>query len=470
MEPDEPCVQTRGSISLTVRCDRTKWGDLVAVVGEGLALGNWSVDVSSSESGPLPMLCSGIAEGTDIAHSTSNVVWPQWKLAKPLEVALGEKIEYKYIIIRSNGKHTWETGENRQLVIDEALLQTGLHDDSDFGCISGGLPNERLIGRSSPKDEVQASLALTDRRTSSIACAQHERPIPPYRRLQRIGKGKQGRCYLIEFEESEAMCSVAVLKEFKGGGRHAFQAEVWALSQLSRIDHHHLSAPRLLGADKSHREVLISYFNGACLPDTPKYAAVLKTGLFLKRALLAWTQIVDALEMAHRLGVIHCDVNPWNVLVHDASSDEDSGPSSSVTACLIDWACAQPPSEPTKANGHGKHRRGEFQPLEFCRDIVGERTDVYGSAATLLWILVRRTRKGLGDTSKEALSAYFVAEIDQGAREIGWKCGLSVPAVCEELAAICSWGLEEDYASRCPSLRLLRENVIALLARFDISC
>ncbi|CAJ1459546.1 unnamed protein product [Effrenium voratum] len=67
--------------------------------------------------------------------------------------------------------------------------------------------------------------------------------------------------------------------------------------------------------------------------------------------------------------------------------------------------------------------------------VVGPQTDVYGCAATMLWLLVKRTRKGLPERSAESLMALFGSD----------------PAV-EPLARLCVWGMEEKLEDRCPTL------------------
>mmetsp|Transcript_17433 Transcript_17433/g.40661 ORF Transcript_17433/g.40661 Transcript_17433/m.40661 type:complete len:173 (-) Transcript_17433:87-605(-) len=75
--------------------------------------------------------------------------------------------------------------------------------------------------------------------------------------------------------------------------------------------------------------------------------------------------------------VYHCDVNPTNVL-----ANEQGG------VLLVDWACARmEPQSKKVTNAY----RGDYQPPEIMGGLVDARTDVFGSGATLLWLLSGRT-------------------------------------------------------------------------------
>eukprot|EP00913_Durusdinium_trenchii_P030861 g28904.t1 len=80
-------------------------------------------------------------------------------------------------------------------------------------------------------------------------------------------------------------------------------------------------------------------------------------------------------------------------------------------------------------------RRGDFQAAELLQGDVGPYTDVYGCASTLLWLLLKRTRKGLPERSICSLLTHF--------REAGDGANVVLEHL-EPLAKVCVWGMEED--------------------------
>eukprot|EP00928_Gymnodinium_smaydae_P046101 TRINITY_DN30695_c0_g1_i2.p1 TRINITY_DN30695_c0_g1~~TRINITY_DN30695_c0_g1_i2.p1 ORF type:complete len:477 (-),score=62.16 TRINITY_DN30695_c0_g1_i2:161-1591(-) len=452
-----------GKLHLSIRCDSTKPGQLVAVLGEGPQLHSWG------DSGrPLLLSC--------VDHS-GKVTWPIWRLEEPLRVCAGQAIEYKYLLVSEAERRVlrWETRGtvNRRLVVDAALLSAAEYADSEFGHFAsqGHLPKEPPF-RSHPADE-QTDLKGSDRKAGkakqavkTLACtdaasagvADSSLAMPPYKRLRRIGKGKQGKCFLVELEDG----SNALLKELKNGGRHAYRAETSSLERLNETPAASLGVvPLFLGACADSRSVLMSYCDGCQLPDMELAPALEGSLVSIVYALRCWLDIVNAVVYANGLDIIHCDVNPWNVLIAKldrttADVLDDLGSQEKPRACLVDWACARGSSE--SARGLPFKKRGDFQPEELLTGRVGPFTDAYGCAATLLWFLAKRTRKGLAtelSEGPESLCRYFLALADASANF----------ALCDELhaprraqlgrlaEAICG-GMDESWQSRWQVSRL----------------
>jgi hypothetical protein len=94
----------------------------------------------------------------------------------------------------------------------------------------------------------------------------------------------------------------------------------------------------------------------------------------LRFALQVVIQLLDALEPLHGQGWVHCDVQPENILVHDAAGQPQ------VT--LIDFgACL-------KKGSNGRNRCWEYSaPEQWATSPVHEGTDVFGAAAILFYLL-----------------------------------------------------------------------------------
>ena len=72
--------------------DGTKWGDAVAVVGNDASLGNWT---------PQDALMLDAS------------AWPRWRGS--VEVPRGARVDFKLIVLGSDGTVAWESGANRKL-------------------------------------------------------------------------------------------------------------------------------------------------------------------------------------------------------------------------------------------------------------------------------------------------------------------------------------------------------------------
>mmetsp|Transcript_34457 Transcript_34457/g.73395 ORF Transcript_34457/g.73395 Transcript_34457/m.73395 type:complete len:498 (-) Transcript_34457:29-1522(-) len=481
---------SRSRLQFTVKCSITKPGQAVALVGAGPTLSNWG------ESGnPIVFSCLGDGE--------NSVLWPQWS-SSSIELSEHQVLEYKYVLVDELTQSIvrWETreeGDNRQRTITSEDIVLGKIDDGDFG------RTDRKIARDQEKQEERAKRAQEKekmlRENPDLASESKDRshnekkteknekekkekrdkgqieeeedtdPIPSHKKLQKIGKGKQGKCYLVEMEDGTR----ALLKELQGGGRHAFKAEVKSLQRL-RDTKAALAGniPRFLGAGYKSRQVLMSYFPGSALPDSSLAPSLRRATPVVAASLRCWLDIANAVGEANELDVIHCDVNPWNLLVTDDYT----------SCCLVDWACAQHPSE--SAKGLPFKKRGDFQAQDLVDCHVGAYTDAFGAASTLLWLLARRTRKGLAEelqAGPESLANYFRslrAELkhDEGESKNGQKeveeeeeAGGRDPLPPEFLTTVASavvQGMSEQRSERS-SLKDLRAIVQRALAVLEPS-
>lgn len=99
------------NIGVEVRafCDRTQWGDRLVLVGDIDELGAWDPHA-----------------GIELSGDT----WPLW-FARPLLPA-GARVQYKLVIIRSDGSVWWESGANREVVLPTDPNETALVIDDEF--------------------------------------------------------------------------------------------------------------------------------------------------------------------------------------------------------------------------------------------------------------------------------------------------------------------------------------------------
>ena len=111
-----------GALEISTTCDQTNMGECVGIVGDGHALGNWK--------NPRRMDGKG---------------FPKWKVT--VDVNEGDKLEYKYCIVGSDGGIArWETkgsSVNRKCKVTGEMLQSGLKD-KPYGC-GGGMGGSKHV-------------------------------------------------------------------------------------------------------------------------------------------------------------------------------------------------------------------------------------------------------------------------------------------------------------------------------------
>jgi hypothetical protein len=137
--------------------------------------------------------------------------------------------------------------------------------------------------------------------------------------------------------------------------------------------------------------------------------------------------VCNALQYAHRRGVVHRDVKLGNVMIGEFGE-----------VYLVDWGIAAPVG--TRPTGNVVGTPGYMAPEMVDGGPVTERTDVYLLGATLHHLLVGRSRHFGGKGVYDVLRSAF--------ESAPYAYGAGIPA---ELAAICNRAMARDPADRFES-------------------
>ena len=144
-----------------------------------------------------------------------------------------------------------------------------------------------------------------------------------YRPLRPLGRGGSGSVWLARDERTGLEVALKIVpREGKRASRAAREMEA-----ASRLRHERCVRAYDFGGDSGHVYIAYEYVQGSTLRET------LRSGKLGDRdAVEAAAQILDALAHAHRLGIVHRDVKPSNVLVEVSQS---------ISIKLLDFGLAQ---------------------------------------------------------------------------------------------------------------------------------
>ena len=144
-----------------------------------------------------------------------------------------------------------------------------------------------------------------------------------YRPLRPLGRGGSGSVWLARDERTGLEVALKIVpREGKRASRAAREMEA-----ASRLRHERCVRAYDFGGDSGHVYIAYEYVQGSTLRET------LRSGKLRDRdAVEASAQILDALAHAHRLGIVHRDVKPSNVLVEVAPT---------ISIRLLDFGLAQ---------------------------------------------------------------------------------------------------------------------------------
>ena len=159
--------------------------------------------------------------------------------------------------------------------------------------------------------------------STAYALPTPELVLDRYRPLRPIGRGGSGSVWLARDERTGLEVALKIVpREGKRASRAAREMEA-----ASRLRHERCVRAYDFGGDSGHVYIAYEYVAGQTMREA------LRGGKLSDRdAIEAAAQILDALAHAHRLGIVHRDVKPSNVLVEE-------GPVLSIR--LLDFGLAQ---------------------------------------------------------------------------------------------------------------------------------
>ncbi len=185
-----------------------------------------------------------------------------------------------------------------------------------------------------------------------------------YHLLRRIGGGGMGRVYKARHLGLKRLVSVKILRprfQTDSGFIERFEREA---ETLGRLRHPNVVEVTDFGVEaKRHIPYLVmEYLEGCSLAERLRSGA-----LSLSAALPIFDQVADALEHAHKAGILHRDLKPSNVFL-SPQPDSDSQTTSLDRVTVLDFGLAQFFSDPDQtpdvvgtATGIENHARLEYR-------------------------------------------------------------------------------------------------------------
>jgi eukaryotic-like serine/threonine-protein kinase len=227
--------------------------------------------------------------------------------------------------------------------------------------------------------------------------------IGPYHLLELIGEGGTGNVYLAIDTRLDRKVALKVLSsEFTEDKDRVsrFKLEARATSSLS---HPNIVTIFEIGETQDRNYIVTEYVEGVTL--RARLAAAQPKGLDTKEAVSIITQVVEALNAAHRAGIIHRDIKPENIIVRsdglvkvldfgiaklDASQRSSGDPMTTRTGVVMGTAAYMSPEQ----------ARGQK---------VDHRTDIFSVGIVLYEMLCGR-KPFEGDTWSDVMAAVLIKD------------------------------------------------------------
>ena len=258
-----------------------------------------------------------------------------------------------------------------------------------------------------------------------------------YEVIRPLGQGGMGAVYLARERALERFVAIKVLRPDLAAApdsRERFRREARVAAQLS---HAGILPLHTFGEVNGIWYFVMGYVRGVSLAERLRVDGRLPSD----EAHRILAELADALECAHRHGVIHRDIKPANILL-----DDESG-----RAMLADFGISKVHGAGDSLTGTGAivgtpHYMSPEQSIG--APTVDERSDIYSLGAVGYTMLAGR--EPFADAAPEELTFRRLSH-DPVALQI------VAPSVPPDLAAIVMRSLARDPAERWPNARSLRE-------------
>ncbi len=268
----------------------------------------------------------------------------------------------------------------------------------------------------------------------SVAPHQHRVLSQRYELIELIGTGGMGRVYRAH---DMRLKRIVALKLLIGGGPQADQRLLLEAQSQARVEHENVCRVYEVGwGEEGEPYIVMQLIEGEALSDA---AAKLS---FEQRARVM-IQVAEAVHAANRLGVIHRDMKPGNVLV-------ERTPEGAYAAYVTDFGLARDVTD-GKLTGSVVGTPNYMAPEQARGDTarIDRRTDVYGLGATFYEVLTGQFP--FDGTPYDILQNVLDRDPVPPNR--------LDPAIPRDLAAITRKCMEKDQAQRYDSARAVAEDL-----------
>ena len=227
--------------------------------------------------------------------------------------------------------------------------------------------------------------------------------IGPYHLLKLIGQGGTGNVYLAVDTRLDRKVAIKILSD-------DFTEDVDRVSRFkqearatSSLNHPNIVTIFEVGETQDRNYIVTEYVEGVTL--RALLAAANPRGLDAKEAVSIITQVLQALDAAHRAGIIHRDIKPENIIVR-----------ADGLVKVLDFGIAKLDASQPRSVDHLTTRTGVvigtaayMSPEQARGQKVDHRTDIF-SVGIVLYEMLRGRKPFEGDTWSDVMAGVLVKD------------------------------------------------------------
>jgi len=339
------------------------------------------------------------------------------------------------------------TGESRQLELRgrnapiEAMEVTGI--GAAAGAAEGPIEvpasvraalaeNAQMTAREA-KAALSETLRIITSELSRALAAGKPLQVKGYRVLKKIGEGGMSNVFLAERESDGLQVALKILNARPSDDKQLLQRFIQESALISDIDHPNVVKIFDKGFTEEYAYIAMEYFTGGSLKD------VIAGGLTPRQALSLLAQAAAALAEIHRLGIVHRDVKPANMMLR-----------ADGTMVLADFGIAKRSVGSMDRTVHGEFFGTPYyiSPEQANGKPASARSDIY-SLGIIFYEMLLNERPYRGDSIVELISQHVHAPVPR------------LPHALEDYQVLLDGMMAKDPAERLQSA----DDVLAVIDR-----
>ena len=135
-----------------------------------------------------------------------------------------------------------------------------------------------------------------------------------------LGKGGMGVVYKGRQLQMERVVAIKVLYGHKVTNLESIKSFKEEAKSIAQIKHHHIVTLLDFGMDEKGQPYLVMDY----LPGIDLHSSIVQGGtLDLTRAKTIFKQVINGLNFAHKIGIVHKDLKPENIMLSNRNNDPD---------------------------------------------------------------------------------------------------------------------------------------------------
>ncbi len=207
--------------------------------------------------------------------------------------------------------------KNNSVGIDNSFNENSPKTSSRISPIKESLSSQAQAQKAAVKLSSANQSSLTNKKSDDMVGSVLDKR---YEIVGVLGKGGMGVVYKGRQLQMERIVAIKVLYGHKVTNLESIKAFKEEAKSIAQIKHHHIITLLDFGMDEKGQPYLVMDY----LPGIDLHSTIMQKGILnLEKAKNIFKQVINGLNFAHKIGIVHKDLKPENIMLTTRNNDPD---------------------------------------------------------------------------------------------------------------------------------------------------